>query len=450
MRGLVLAEWTKLRTVVGTAGCLVAMAGALVAVALLISSGNPGTYSDTDHVDEFRFVHRELTGDHTIVARVTGQESDQPWAMAGILVKRSLTPGAQYAALAVTPGHGVRMQTGFTTDIAGDARPGPRYLRLTRTGDTVTGSESGDGVTWDRVGTVTLTGLPPTVHLGLFVTSPGMTRVHPMRPGLVQIRPNTATFEAVRVSPAGPAGPWQALDVGGTSAPTTVEVNGSVAVTGSGDIVGRSDDGSRIVAATAGTVFAALPAIALGVLVTTSEYRWGLIRTTLAAAPRRGPVLAAKAATVAITAFPVALAATAAALLAVQPLLHRNGYRPPTYPDPSLLDPAVLRVVTGTAIVLTLLALLGLGIGALVRRSAGAITVVAAAVLVPVAATPFAPSWLQRFTPVAGLSVQQVRETDDTLLLPWAGRPWMGIAVLSGYTGLALAAGYWRQRRSDA
>lgn len=447
MRALALAELTKLRTVVGTAGCLVAVAGALIAVALLISSGNPGTYGDTDHVDEFRFVHREHTGDGTLVARVTGQESDQPWAMAGILVKRSLTPGAPYAALAVTPGHGVRMQSGFTTDIAGSARPGPRYLRITRTGDTITGYESGDGVAWDRVGAVTLTGLPPTVHLGLFVTSPGMTRVHPMRPGLVQIRPNTATFEAVRMSPAGL---WLAQDVGGASAPTTVDVTGRIAVTGSGDIIGRSDDGSRVVAATAGTVFAALPAIALGVLVTTSEYRWGVIRTTLAAAPRRGWVLAAKAVAVTVTTFPVALIATTAALLAAQPLLRRNGYRPPTYPDPSPLDPAVLRVVAGTATVLTLLALLGLGIGALVRRNAGAITVVAAAVLVPVVATPFAPSWLQRLTPVAGLSVQQVRETDDTLLLPWVGRPWIGFAVLCGYTSLALAAGYWRLRRSDA
>jgi hypothetical protein len=91
-------------------------------------------------------------------------------------------------------------------------------------------------------------------------------------------------------------------------------------------------------------------------------------------------------------------------------------------------------VVAGTAAFLTLLTLVSLGVGALLRRTAAAISVVAAAVFVPVVVTPFLPgtaaTWLQRISPLAGMSIQQVRETDDVLLLPWAGRPWAGLAVL--------------------
>jgi hypothetical protein len=464
MSRLLRSEWTKLWTVVGTGGCLLAVAGALIGVALLISSGSARTWGDGNHVDEFRFVHRPLGGDGTLTARVHAQEAGHPWAMAGIMVKQRAVAGAPYAALMVTTGHGVRMQADFGTDfthLAGSPHPAPRYLRLTRAGDAVTGHESADGSAWSRVGTVTLAGLPPTVEVGMFVTSPGMTRVHPMRPALVQVRPGTATFDEVRVDPPGEA-PWTAEDVGGRSAAGPAGPAGSAGsageapftVTGSGDITRRVDDGSRVVAATAGTVFAVLPAIAMGVLGITAEYRWGTIRATLAASPRRGRVLTAKAVVVAAATFPAALAATVVALLLTQPLLRRNGFGPPVYPDPAPLDPATVRVVAGTAAVLTLLALLGLGVGAVLRRATGAVTVLAATVFVPVVVTPFLPAsaatWLQRVAPLAGLSVQQVRDTDDTFLLPWSGHPWHGLLVLCAYTGAVLGVAYRRLRRTDA
>ena len=76
----------------------------------------------------------------------------------------------------VTGSHGVRMQYDYTQDVAG--LPGavsaasPRWLRLTRAGDTVTGYDSADGTHWTQVGTATLPGLPATVQAGLFATSP--------------------------------------------------------------------------------------------------------------------------------------------------------------------------------------------------------------------------------------------------------------------------------------
>lgn len=443
------AEWLKLRSVLGGVGCLAAVVVGLVGAALLVASGSPGTFDERGYVDEFHVVHRPLTGDGTIEARVSDLDSTQPWAMAGVILKQSTEPGAPYVALPVTAGHGVRMLSNFTVDVSGGDRAAPYLVRLTRVGDTVTGYGSVDGRMWTVVGTVSWAGSPATVEAGVFVTSPGLTRIHPMRPAMARIRPSTATFDAVRLSPD-PRVPWRATDVGRAGGLSTV-AGDRFTLTGSGDIVGRTDDGSRIVAATAGTVFAALPAIALGALAMTAEYRFRLIGPTLLAVPRRGAVLAAKVAVVAAVTFVAAFVATAGALLATQPLLRRNGFRPPTFADPALFDGTTLRVVAGTALFLTLLALVGLGAGALLRRAAGTIGVVAAAVFVPVVVTPLLPgaagTWVQRFSPLAGMSAQQVRETDDALLLPWVGRPWAGVAVLATYAVVALAAGHLRFRR---
>ena len=75
-----------------------------------------------------------------------------PWSKAGIIITASTRQGAAYAAMMVTGGHGVRMQYDYT-----ERRPGlagavtaasPRWLRLTRAGDTVTGYDSADGTHW--------------------------------------------------------------------------------------------------------------------------------------------------------------------------------------------------------------------------------------------------------------------------------------------------------------
>ena len=99
-----------------------------------------------------------------------------PWAKAGIIIKASTAQGSAYAAMMVTGGHGVRMQYDYTGDAPGLAgavsAASPRWLRLTRSGDTFTGYDSADGAHWAKVGTATLTGLPSTVQGGLFATSP--------------------------------------------------------------------------------------------------------------------------------------------------------------------------------------------------------------------------------------------------------------------------------------
>ena len=74
----------------------------------------------------------------------------------------------------VTGNHGVRMQYDFTHDLPGTAAPSaaaPRWLRLTRSGDTLTGYDSTDGRHWTEIGTAHLTGLPTTVQAGLFAAA---------------------------------------------------------------------------------------------------------------------------------------------------------------------------------------------------------------------------------------------------------------------------------------
>lgn len=114
----------------------------------------------------------------------------------------------------------------------------------------------------------------------------------------------------------------------------------------------------------------------LGVLFVSGEYGTGMIRSTLAAVPRRLPVLVGKA--VVFTAIVlVAMTATAfAAFLLAQSITAR--YRP-AY---SLSDPGVLRVVVGTGVYLTLIGLVGAAIGWIVRSTAGALVTVAGLVLV--------------------------------------------------------------------
>src|SRR4051794_32662437 len=125
--------------------------------------------------DSFYFVHQPLAGDGSVTVSVSALDSSVPeglehlrpgvvpWAKAGLIVKESTRPGAPYAAIMVTGSHGVRMQDNYVNDTAG--MPGPvaatsvRWLRLSRSGDAITGYASTDGTTWATVGTARVNGL---------------------------------------------------------------------------------------------------------------------------------------------------------------------------------------------------------------------------------------------------------------------------------------------------
>lgn len=124
-------------------------------------------------------------------------------------------------------------------------------------------------------------------------------------------------------------------------------------------------------------LIAAIPVGVFGALAATNEYAGsGLIRTTLAATPQRGLVLAAKAVLVGLIALAVSTAICFAAFFVGQSLL--SGHTPHV----ALGDPGVLRRVLGGIYYLTACGLIGLFIGALARNAAAAISGIFALMLV--------------------------------------------------------------------
>jgi len=90
-----------------------------------------------------------------------------------------------------------------------------------------------------------------------------------------------------------------------------------------------------------------------------------------------------------------------------------------------------------------------LAVGTVLRRTAAAVTVVIALVVLPRILGSFLPlgveRWVNRITPLAGLSIQQTRDRFDAVIAPWPG-----FAVLCAWAVAALALAWWSLRRRDA
>jgi regulation of enolase protein 1 (concanavalin A-like superfamily) len=139
-------------------------------------------------LDQFNEVSQSLTGDGSVVARVTAQANTDPWAKSGIMIKQSTTAGSAYALLAVTPGNGVTFQHGYNASVSGGSYAFPNaWLKLTRAGSAITAYTSTDGTTWTQVGTTTIAMTDP-VTIGLFVTSHNAGSL------------NTSTFDNVSIT----------------------------------------------------------------------------------------------------------------------------------------------------------------------------------------------------------------------------------------------------------
>jgi ABC-type transport system involved in multi-copper enzyme maturation permease subunit len=373
----------------------------------------------------------------------------------------------------VTATHGVRMQWDYTGDTGGltgaVSAVSPRWLRLTRSGDTVTGYDSADGTHWLVVGTATLPGLPTTVPAGLFAASPAYTQVISQSLGgsTGTGGPTVATgvFDHVDLQGRWPGGTWSGLDIGGPDA-LSPQVQGAFGqagdrftVTGSGDIapVVPGDGGGISITQTMVGTFAGLIAVILvGTMFITAEYRRGLIRTTLTASPRRGRVLAAKTMVAALVTFAAGLVAAAIALPLGEHHLTTGG---------SFIDPvsalASLQLVVGTAALFALVAVLALAIGAAVRRSAVAVTAAIVLIVVPYVLSTLlsgsAATWLLRVTPAAGFAIQSVYPKYPQISASYTAMngyyplgPWAGFAVLCGWAAVALGVAVLLLRRRDA
>ncbi len=172
---------------------------------------------------------------------------------------------------------------------------------------------------------------------------------------------------------------------------------------------------------------AQLLAGALGVVAVTSEYASRTITTTLAAVPRRLPLVGAKAGVVGVVVFLAALGAVLVAVLGAAALLASADAPVP------VIGATLARLVVGSALFLAVTAVLGVGFGWLLRSTAGALAGLYAFLFLPSALGLVMPAALPYLPGNTGIAVLQVTPG----LLP----PWAGLALYATYAAAALAAG---------
>jgi N-acetylneuraminic acid mutarotase/regulation of enolase protein 1 (concanavalin A-like superfamily) len=124
--------------------------------------------------DAFNFAYQPLVGDGTIVARVTSQQNTSSWAKSGIMIRESLNPNSRFAMLVLTPGNGVSFQSRAATqkNATFSTTPGSTgiWLELARTGATIQGYISSDGINWTPYGSVSIP-MVNNVYAGMCVTA---------------------------------------------------------------------------------------------------------------------------------------------------------------------------------------------------------------------------------------------------------------------------------------
>lgn len=181
----------------------------------------------------------------------------------------------------------------------------------------------------------------------------------------------------------------------------------------------------------------------LGVLLISSEYSSGLIRSTFAAVPQRGAVLLAKTAVIGSVALLCGEVLAFAAFFPVQAIMHGVGA------GVSIGSPGALRAILVAGFYLAVLALVGLAFGTLLRHTAGAIAAVFGLVfLLPGVISAFPSPWNDRigkFLPtncVGQLISQQPHPAD-------LSRPW-SLVVLIAYPAVSLVCAGYVLRRRDA
>jgi len=125
--------------------------------------------------DQFHYAYTSMTGDGTIIARVASVQNVATWVKAGVMIRNTLDASSAHAFMLVSASKGVAFQrrtatAGISTSTAGSLSTAPRWVKLTRSGNTFSAYESADGVNWTLVDTDTIT-MGSTVFVGLAVTS---------------------------------------------------------------------------------------------------------------------------------------------------------------------------------------------------------------------------------------------------------------------------------------
>ena len=195
--------------------------------------------------DAFNYAYQQVDGDATIVARVGSVQNTATWAKAGVMIRSSLSAGSAQGFMLVSSAKGTAFQRrltdgGTSISTSGSTSAPPRWVKLTRSGNTITAFESSSGTSWTQVASDTFS-MPSTVLIGLAVSShvKGVT--------------STATFDSVDVTTSAPPPPpppppslpagWNDTDIGAVGTAGTASGDGSsFSVTGRGaDIWGTAD-----------------------------------------------------------------------------------------------------------------------------------------------------------------------------------------------------------------
>jgi ABC-2 type transport system permease protein len=197
-----------------------------------------------------------------------------------------------------------------------------------------------------------------------------------------------------------------------------------------------------------GLIFGQLAIGVLGVLVISAEYGTGLIRATFSAVPRRPVVLASKAVVFAALAVVVSETVSFAAFFIGQAILSGSA------PTATLSEPGVLRAVVGGGLYLTVLGLFAVGLAAIIRHTAGAITTFVAVLLIlPLVVAAFPASIghpIGKFLPAtigSAMTATTSRGAHADFLPAFA--PWKGFALLCAYAAGALVIGGASMVRRD-
>lgn len=198
---------------------------------------------------------------------------------------------------------------------------------------------------------------------------------------------------------------------------------------------------SPITQSLTGVYLAQLVIGVLGVLVISGEYATGMIRATLSAVPRRLPVLWAKLVVFATVDFVLMLIAAFASFFVGQALLHSH--------STTIGAPYALRSVIGVALYLTVVGVMALSLGFIVRSTAGGIASVVGLLLVlPAIAHVFPLSWQHHYVPYlpsnAGGALYTIHPDPGTL------SPWHGFAVMCIWAVAAVVAAAVVLKRRDA
>jgi len=193
-----------------------------------------------------------------------------------------------------------------------------------------------------------------------------------------------------------------------------------------------------------GVLFAQLVVGVVGVLAFSGEYGTGMIRATLAVVPSRLPVLGAKLIVLAGLVLPVTLLCAVVDFFAATAIESSRGG-----PVISLTDPGVLRTVVGASLYLTVVVVIGLALGGLLRKTAAGLSVFAAVffvVPIVVGALPQNITGFASYLPSNAGGALWGSPLDTAHALS----PWTGFAVLCGYAVVLTGLTAWRLRRRDA